>query len=302
MPPGTKPEYRFDIRSDAAGATLGKRRIPVSDAKVEIVAATRLVEVKRIEGKSFSGTLTAEGQVTPGKGRDLAYEGNVWLRDVDVKALADHVAVVERKKQSHLSGRGSANARVWGTGADAGRMAIENFRASGRFEILDGDFWSVPVVDEIAGKAKAPPDALTVGRAAGVFEVHDQVVELRQAALSAPLLGVQGDGRVAFDGRLDLHVVAAPLADWKDGMKRLRIPVVSDVAGEVLGTLQKMINTAEKTLLYEFRVSGTTREPKVEAVPTPVLTDGVAKLFGAMARGEKWDVEGGAPRNSKPGH
>jgi len=112
-------------------------------------------------------------------------------------------------------------------------------------------------------------------------------VELTDAALSAPVLGVQGSGSVMFDGRLNLRVVAAPLADWKDQMKRTRIPIVSDIAGEVLGGLQKMVNTATKTLLYEFRVTGSTREPKIETVPSPVLTEGVAKLFEKMLRGER---------------
>jgi hypothetical protein len=129
------------------------------------------------------------------------------------------------------------------------------------------------------------------------------VIEVKQAALSSPVLGLQGSGRVGFDGKLDLRVVAAPLADWKDQMKRTKIPIVSDVAGEVLGGLQAMINTASKTLLYEFHVTGMCREPKFETVPTPVLTEGVAKVFGAMLKGEKWaDLlngnggEGGAKR------
>jgi hypothetical protein len=130
-------------------------------------------------------------------------------------------------------------------------------------------------------------NALTVGQAAGHFHVHDQKVELTDAALSAPVLGVQGAGKVTFDGNLDLRVVAAPLADWKDQMKRTRIPIVSDIAGEVLGALQNMVNTATQTLLYEFHVTGTTREPKIETIPTPVLTEGVAKIFGAMIKGEK---------------
>jgi hypothetical protein len=82
-------------------------------------------------------------------------------------------------------------------------------------------------------------------------------------------------------------VVAAPLADWKEQMKRTRIPIVSDIAGEVLGGLQKMVNTATKTLLYEFHVTGTTQRPKIEAIPAPVLTEGMAKLFGAMLKGER---------------
>jgi hypothetical protein len=59
------------------------------------------------------------------------------------------------------------------------------------------------------------------------------------------------------------------------------------VAGEVLGGVQKLINTATKTLLYEFHVTGRVGEPKVTPVPVPVLTEGVAKLFGSMVRGER---------------
>jgi hypothetical protein len=70
-------------------------------------------------------------------------------------------------------------------------------------------------------------------------------------------------------------------------MKRTRIPIVSDVAGEVLGAFQQLINTASKTLLYEFRVTGTTKDPNVQTVPTPVLTDGVATLFNSMLKGKR---------------
>jgi hypothetical protein len=287
LPPGVKPDFRFDIRSDEAGATLGKKQIPVTDLKTEIVATQKLVDLKRIEGKSFGGAVTAEGQIAPGKGKDLAYQGMVWVRDMDLKSLGDLIAAQRGNKPSRLSGKGSANARVEGTGADESHTAVDNFRAAGRFEVLQGDFWSLPTLDEIARGAKVASNGLTVGQAAGVFEIHDQKVELAEFALSSPVLGVQGSGTETFDGRLDLRVVAAPLADWKEQMKRTRIPIVSDIAGEVLGGLQKMVNTATKTLLYEFHVTGTTQRPKIEAIPAPVLTEGMAKLFGAMLKGER---------------
>ena len=129
--------------------------------------------------------------------------------------------------------------------------------------------------------------SLTAGQAAAVFEIYDQTVDLKQAAISAPVLGVQGTGKVSFNGDLDLHAVAAPLADWKDQLKRTKIPILSDVAGEVAGGIQKMINTASKTLLYEFRVTGKANKPRIETVPAPALTDGVAKVFGAMLKGDK---------------
>jgi hypothetical protein len=286
QPPGTKPDFHFDLRSDDASGVLGRKKIPLTQVKTEISSSTALTDIKRLEGICFGGVVTGEGQVAPGKGKDLAYQGQVWIRDLDLKSLADLV-VVKGRKPSRLSGKGNVNARVEGMGSDGEHTAVENFRASGRFEVLEGDFWSLPAIDEVTRSAKVQGGALTVGQAAGVFTIHDRVVELTNAALSAPVLGVQGAGKVTFDGNLDLRVVAAPLADWKDQMKRTRIPLVSDVAGEVLGALQKMVNTATKTLLYEFHVTGTTREPTIETIPTPVLTQGVAKIFGAMMKGEK---------------
>jgi hypothetical protein len=46
--------------------------------------------------------------------------------------------------------------------------------------------------------------------------------------------------------------------------------------------VQKLINTATGTLLYQFRVNGEVGQPKVVAVPAPVLTDPAALLFGRM--------------------
>jgi len=65
------------------------------------------------------------------------------------------------------------------------------------------------------------------------------------------------------------------------------LPVVSDVAGEVVGAIQQFLNAATSQLLYQFRVEGTIRQPKIIAVPAPVLTDSAAKLFESMLRGSK---------------
>ena len=286
LPPGEKPEYRFDVRTDEGGGSIGKKRIPLTDVKAQIVVTPRLIDIPRIDARSLGGTVVAEGHVVPGKGAAMTYEGRGWIRNVDVRALGALLSK-DGKEPKRLSGRGNANVRVAGTGKDLeGRFtAADTFKAAGRFEILDGDFYDLSVVQEISSGAQVKNEATTVGQAAGTFEIANRVVELRQGAISAPVLGLQGSGRATFDGRLDLEVVAAPLADWKDQMKRTNVPVLSDVAGEVLGGIQKLLNTATKTLLYQFQVTGTVKQPKVTAVPTPVLTEGVAKLFGSMVRG-----------------
>jgi hypothetical protein len=265
---------------------VSKYRIPLTDVRAQIVVTPTLVDIPRIDAKSLGGTVVARGRVIPGKGAAMTYDGQGWIRNVDVRALGKLVSK-DGKEPKRLSGRGNANVRVSGTGKDLeGRFtAADAVRATGRFEILDGDFYDLSTVQQISDNAKVKYDATTVGQAAGTFEIKNRVVTFPQAAISAPVLGLTGSGRATFDGELDLEVVAAPLADWKDQAKRTNIPVVSDVAGEVLGGIQKMLNTATRTLLYQFHVTGRIGEPKVTAVPAPVLTEGVAKLFGSMLRG-----------------
>jgi len=86
---------------------------------------------------------------------------------------------------------------------------------------------------------------------------------------------------------LNLDVVVAPLADWRDKLKETRIPILSDAVGEVAGAIQKLLNTATSTLLYEFRVGGDLKDVKVTTVPAPVLTDAAATIFGKMLNPKK---------------
>ena len=61
-----------------------------------------------------------------------------------------------------------------------------------------------------------------------------------------------------------------------------------DVAGEVAGAVQKLLNSATGTLLYEFRVTGNVRDKlEIVTVPTPALTDTAAMVFGRMLHPRK---------------
>ena len=45
-----------------------------------------------------------------------------------------------------------------------------------------------------------------------------------------------------------------------------------------------MLNVATRGLLYEFRVGGKVADPQIKAVPTPVLSEARALIFGRMLR------------------
>ncbi len=290
-------EYEVAISSDGgAGIAPSPRRIPLTNVRCDIRVtggnAASSTDVTRFAADAFEGKVSGTGWVhgrpdEPGK-RELTYEGTAHVSEVNVQKLAAALAASGEAPQK-ASGRGFADVKFMGTSPREGRTALDNLRAAGEFEVLDGDFWEVPVIKDVVTKARPAKGALTVGQAAGTFEIHNRIVELKNAAISAPVLGLQGSGEVSFDGDLNLRVVVAPLADWKDKLKSTGIPIVSDALGALAGGIQKIVNGATKTLLYEFRVRGRVGKPDVVVVPAPVLTKGAAHMFGKMISAGKDD-------------
>ncbi len=276
-------DYKLDISSDRAAIAPSDYRIPITELRCDITATgageNGVVQISRFDAAMLGGRLNATGTIKPGK--VLTYQGQAGLVGGELHKLAEAMAK-SGQEPLKMSGKVYLKILVSGTEDRVDRTWADNFRAKGEFEILEGDFWEVPVIKDIIGGIKVAREALTAGQAAGTFEIYDQKVELPTAAVSAPVLGLQGNGSVRFDGQLDLRVVGAPLADWKDKLKRTGIPLVSDAAGAIAGGVQKLLNSATSTLIYEFRVGGTVAKPQISTVPAPFLSDSAAKLFGKM--------------------
>jgi hypothetical protein len=283
-------EYQLGISADHGVIAPAPWRVPITDVRCDITCGARkggdgVFQITSAQGTALGGRLTGSGQIDTGigeAGKMLNYQGTIVARELDLRQLAPYLAA-SGEPAPKLSGRGFLDATFSGLGRYAGKSAVENLRAKGEFEVLDGQFWEVPVIREIVALIPGARDAAVAGQMAGTFEVRDGNMSFPNAALSSPALGLQGSGRLSFaGGALDLRVVAAPLADWKDRMKRTGIPLFSDAAGEIVGGIQKVLNSATKTLLYEFRVGGTVGKPQITTVPAPVLSDATAKLFGKM--------------------
>ena len=59
------------------------------------------------------------------------------------------------------------------------------------------------------------------------------------------------------------------------------------VASQVAGQMQKMVNAATSKLLYQFEVKGKLSDPQIKPVPAPLLTDAAASIFGRMLQEAK---------------
>jgi hypothetical protein len=283
LPPRRKGDWFFSVATDSGSFTLTDDRIPLTNLTGDATVSNMLVNVRRLEGDVLGGRLTGTVQVTPGGSR--AFQGRAYLRGVDLEAVSK-VYILPESANARLTGEGNLDVEFAGAKPGPGESALSTLRATGEFEVLGGHFGTIPVLGEIAKRVGGGHE-LTVGEAAGVFEVTGDSILLRNAAVSSPALGVQGAGAIGFDRQLDLSVVAAPLGDWRDKVKQTNVPLLSDVAGEVVGAAQSVVNTATRGLLYEFRVTGTAGSPQVATVPVPVLADSAALLFSGMLREQK---------------
>lgn len=283
-------DYDLVIQSKTAGLELTAQRISLTDVAMKARVRPEIVDVQDFQAAAFAGRVAGKGRITiPRPTGDVP--GQPAKYDVEVAAIGVDLRDVMRnylppEKASKIVGKGYLSAKVAGS-AGPGVDPLATATARGQFEILEGQFWEGPVLSGIRGHFKVADDLLAGSQAAGRFEIADRMVTLKRVAVSSPAIGLQGRGTVNFDGALKLEVIAAPLADWKANMKKTGIPIVSDVAGEIVGAMQKVINTATQNLLYEFRISGTIQEPDIKTVPAPALTDSAAVLFGHMLKGEK---------------
>ncbi|HWE96999.1 MAG TPA: hypothetical protein VG269_23760 [Tepidisphaeraceae bacterium] len=279
--PPPKPDYFFRVATTQGTFALYDAKIPLQNIHGDATISPMSIEIPHFKADVFEGTVTSTARITPV--RPVRYDGSVLLYNVNLDKASAAVAPPDGKG-GRLSGRGFAKAHLAGGGPGGTRTPKQLFAGDGEFEVLGGDFSLVPVVKQAAAKV-ARPDQPMVGQAAGLFTIRDEVVVLNRCAVGNPLFGLQGSGTIGFDKSLDLQVVAAPLGDWHDALKEQKIPVLDDIAGAI----QQVISGAQRTLLWDIHVQGTTTDPKVITVPAPAITEPVAAIFGAML-GEKKDA------------
>lgn len=274
-----KPDYFIRLSGDGGSFAVGKYNLPLERMEGGATIAPMSVDIAGFKAATLGGTAWAQGQIVPG--RPFLYRGRIDAREVDVAQLAQVLQLDERAR-ARLTGTGALSFTVSGTGRGGPKTPAQTFVADGEWEILHGDFWSVPAVRDVASRVRKPED-LGTGDAAGVVHIERETISLESAAINSPLLGLQGRGTIGFDKSLDLTVVAAPLGDWRDRMRQAGIPVV----GDVLGAVQQLLNTAQGALLYQFRVTGSLSKPANALIPAPVITQPVAFLFGQMLRQDR---------------
>jgi hypothetical protein len=284
-----KSDFKLDIHAESPNLSVTSRRLVLTNVACDLALTPDAVEViddqkshKGFKASAFGGGVYANGKLQFAASQQFALMAR--LDNVDLRQF-DAAWTKGGGKPLKLSGRAVASAQFSSAPQPAGQSTLDRFTGRGEFEIVDGRFYEIPVFAKIAAAVKAGGDAATLGRAAALFQIDHQKVHLAQLAVSAPLLGIQGAGDVTLDGKLDLRAVAAPLGDWKKHLQQTKIPIIGDIGAELVGGIQKLLNTATGKVLYQFKITGTADEPALTTEPVPLLSEKGLKLFVYMLKG-----------------
>ncbi len=288
-PRGGRRTYAMRVKATCPQLTMTPRKLVWNNVGVNMLITPGLVQFvdedatrPAIAAELYGGKLIGHGAIRTGKPARYDIAGSIT--NVDLREFARDWTRSE-EKLSKLSGRAFATLQFSGATSHGGHPALDLLSGGGVFEILDGEFYELPILEDVASVVGLSKDAGKVGQAAGKFSVAHRTIHFQKIAVAAPILGLQGEGKATFDGALDFKVVAAPLADWKKALQKTNIPLLDSVGAELLGGVQKILDTASGKLLYQFRITGTTKKPNVKTEAVPILTEDGAKLFKEMLRG-----------------
>jgi uncharacterized protein involved in outer membrane biogenesis len=261
-------DYHLKVHTERGRITLGPSGVPLTNIDTMVSLTPAGATVEKFNASLLDGSCSAIGNMKFTSG--LPYAVKLQCHDFDLKELGGYLGQ-PGDQPTRLSGRGMLMADLTGVIPPTGTPAYQGVRGSGEFEIRHGDFWEIPVMKSIAGAFSK--DSLTVGEAAGQFVIGDHQIHFNRAVANSPLLGVEGSGDLGFDTTLNFKGVADPFGSWGD-----RAAAPGPLA-TILGTVQRTINIATSTALYQIVVTGTTANPKTTTVPAPVVTHGVQALL-----------------------
>lgn len=271
------------LRIDSAKLSFGNEpQIVLSDLQATATLADERIDVPDLAFRVFGGDVKAPLHV---RLADVPrWQGDVELSALDLSALAAHVGTA---RDDRIAGTLSGRADLEGTLApDA---LLSSLRGRGEVRARGERFYVIPLIGELLEAMRLGSEAVTVSSASAELHVADRTVFLDNVALGSPAIGMQGHGKVGFDGRVDVDVILVPLGDVREKVAGSGLPVIGDAVAAVAGTLQRLFAGVSE-LVYEFHVTGTLGDPQVTPVPVPALTRNASTVFERMVR-RGWDAD-----------
>jgi hypothetical protein len=244
-------EYVLPARSIELSARLSEGVLDVHDWTVELLGGRAQLTFKVQAAGPEAGHFEAQG----------AGEG-----------LRVERALKFAEGEETLRGSAGFHVRVQGSFEDLGNT----FTGNGDLEVTEGHFTVVDIFNRVLGIGGRREDK---DHGSGDFELTPDRVRWSDVRVSSNVIGIQGDGDLLYDGRLDLLVNVGPLKGRQ----------------EVLGLIGDAVGIVTDRLVA-YHVAGTVQEPKVNVKPLSLGRDKKAEEVEETEELEEPDAGSGRRR------
>lgn len=258
-----KDQKTWVMELKVASPQLQAKKLKFDEVFVDYKFKDNFVSMPTITAKPYGGTLAANIAIDYTQ-ENPQYAIELDIKDIDISKWKNDTEL----KKYDLRGLFYANAEFGGFGNN-----IETLRGKGRFAIVNGKLWELPVFAGLANILFIPGVEKIVFREAhGSFTVGNKAVYTNDTEMHATEMNLIYDGSVDFDGNLDFSITAAfakNLLTIPSGIGPLRDWLV-DKAGNYIG---------------DIKLKGTLKEPKYAIKPFPIDKILQKKLLDRLLKG-----------------
>lgn len=233
----------------------GELRVGLSDARVawdEYVWPCERLDVSAVSSagradvkyaaRMLKGDIRGQATVTLAAPRRLEAD---W--QIGGVRIENALRVVQGGQPRH-AGRLASNGRL-----SVDLDSTQSLRGHGEIRLDQGRLLNLPVIRELVAVAGVVQFGVHLGledRAESTIDLTGTHVQLSNASVTTPLLGIRGGGRIGYDGVLDLDVT---------------VSVLNKLQGQ-LGVVGKVLEAVEQGAV-SYNIGGTLSNPKVGIRP-----------------------------------
>jgi len=221
--------------------------------------------VDSVRARAFRGRIVGDAEVDIRGENDTAYRARVRAEEMEANDFLSHLTPAKDvlfgrfRMESEWEGRGLSPDTMLARLAAAGTMRVEN----GRLQNLE----AIDTISEMLGRGRSgtlPFRALWSG-----FAVRDRRVLFDDLQASASDADWTASGSIGFDGSLD-YEIRALLSEELSRKYR---------GNALLGAL---LGGGEERVPVHFRLTGTTKKPKVKLDAAETLEGGVGGVLNRL--------------------
>jgi hypothetical protein len=275
--------YDVLLSCDSATLAILDPRFNVFQIKFDAEATQDSVQIPSFQCRTLDGKLRIE-QARLSMTAPNPFSANLFIDRLSVPKIVA-LAVPPKSGGIKLQGLADVHNSISGNARGTGYEVTRSLKAEGQFELYGGNLWDLPALKKITSNSKLAADALAIGQAAALFRVRNGIIELRNAIISSPAIGVQGYGAIGFDGYLNLYAIVVPLSDWRQKLQGTSL----DFLASTLGSVQQALNETTEHLLYQYHVYGPASNPEAKTEGIPALQKDSAQDVTTMLQHQDTD-------------